>query len=419
MYVRNKIDNAYVAELKTEIAKRFAKKDVLSDGQMSIRINSIWKEYTEANARYGQNLSRIQEMHRAIGTLEQLGYCTLKRGRGSEFYSTMAFSKSQVEVLLHETGVVDPKRELHEATKKAFLNNRGKHTEMTNLCIETVIGSDFRGYIFELPKETASANTSATDYEEYYEELFRVMDAIFTLTEDVFLRNLSVRICGNSKVLEKQYLSKMCMLIRTTDPLMNELTDLEILEQYHIHKTPSMVLLRGYGSIELNNGMVVSLDSYQNPIALTSEQVHMICRSEIENIITVENETTMYSIPVSDQTCLVYTEGFPSDTVIQCLRVMIEQNSIEKIQHFSDLDPYGFYIWRSLRGKLPEVDVQTYRMDTDTYLENEARAMKMLDSHRRTLSKMLDDDYYSEDQKQLFRLMLDKGKTLEQEGIEF
>jgi hypothetical protein len=57
-------------------------------------------------------------------------------------------------------------------------------------------------------------------------------------------------------------------------------------------------------------------------------------------------------------------------------------------------------------------------MDAETYLKNAEQAIPMTDSNKELFPKLMADPFFTGDEKLMFSLLMERGKTLEQEGVQ-
>jgi len=87
-----------------------------------------------------------------------------------------------------------------------------------------------------------------------------------------------------------------------------------------------------------------------------------------------------------------------------------------KYYHFGDIDCGGFRIWKDLCKKT-EIPFGLLGMDCDTYRRYLKFGRDLTELDKKTLQRMLEDPFF-EGQRELFQMMLEKGKKLEQECVE-
>jgi len=251
--------------------------------------------------------------------------------------------------------------------------------------------------------------------EKELKELLDTCDAISGLKDDVLMRNFSVGRSMGSKGFEQSMKNRVCTIM-APEQYADGVNPNEILKSLHILQNPASVWIKGNGHIVFRNGDTITCSAYTSPLALTRDWVECIDHIDAKSLLTIENLTTFNDYHIRAGEFVVFTSGFANSLVVEFIRKCAADNALTSVKHFGDIDAFGFVILRDLVSRTG-IEISPYYMDALTYEANKAQAINMTDGNRTLFQKLIGDPFYSAEDKGLFRLLLEEGKTLEQEGI--
>lgn len=263
-------------------------------------------------------------------------------------------------------------------------------------------------------KYDAENDTSAA--EKGLSVLLNVCEAVYAQQDDIMLRNFSSNILVTSKDFEGTIMKHVCAIM-SPDQFADKVDPYEILKELHILRNPASVWVRGHGRILFQNGDVMTLSSYSTPFAMTRSLVESIVTVETKALLTIENLTTFNDYEPSREDLVVYTSGYANSLVVRFLQIVLRDCRLQYTRHFGDSDAYGFDILRNLSDRVGN-RFAAYHMDVETYWKNAEQAIPMTDSNKQLFPKLMVDPFFTEDEKLMFSLLMERGKTLEQEGIQ-
>lgn len=252
-----------------------------------------------------------------------------------------------------------------------------------------------------------------------YKELLKLTGAVLTEPEEIFVRNLSIRLFGDSKRVEQ--------LEKRVEALLFQYGEFEekdsVLEECGIVHTPTYVMIKGNGRIRLG-AQEIDLSALKGDIALSTESIKELESVAVQGmrVVTVENLTSFHEYG-NREDFVIYLGGFHNKIKREFLTFLYEQNQEKEYRHFGDIDAGGFYILEHLKRKT-EIPFTSLYMDAEI-LCRYADCTKPLTNHDRIrlerLEKELDQKLQTgtltEDYRATIRLMLEKGCKLEQEAV--
>ncbi len=267
-----------------------------------------------------------------------------------------------------------------------------------------------------------------------FEKLCQLVWRILTNDKECFLREFSVKFFNDSKVAEKDVEKAVGIIVRFHDNSddFKTLDTTEVLEEYNIYRNPSWLMMKGTGLFSVigrePNRMVVDLQAVPGGVGIANQDIEQICWSHEKKpdmVLTIENLTTfhrwdakVFEAEQSGNNILcIYLGGYHNKAKRQYLKKLYASYPEAEYCHFGDIDCGGFRIWKDLCIKT-EIPFKTFLMDCSIYTSYLEYGRSLTEQDRKTLHQMQEDAFFSE-YRELFALMLEKGKKLEQECIDF
>ena len=284
------------------------------------------------------------------------------------------------------------------------------------------LSAALRKYIEEQEKRLAAGKLpeyyedSMTDYRDIW-KAFRKLQEI---REDIYIRDLSVKLYHDSKRLEYLRTRISGCLYRYGDYPDRD----TILEECNVIRTPSYVMIRGPVTITLGE-QILDVGKLYGDIAFSTRSLKNITGITVygKKVITVENLTSFHRDDFSGDEVLLYLGGYHNSVKREFLKKLYSENMEIKYEHFGDIDAGGFYIYEHLRRKTG-IPFRTRNMDAKT-LERYATYTKKLtindiDRIKRLMARYENGEIENPEGKgitETLRLMLEKGVKLEQEVV--
>ena len=359
-------------------------------------------------------------IHEQLEVLEEKGYIRLvwkhkKRGHILEKCELVTEAADAAYVYLRRT----PRTEREQKIKEICYAYRGKAKEL----------DDFLRWVETRLSAGESVQKYANvDNPEEFDRLCGLIWRILTNTKESFLREFSVQYYHDSKLVEKEIEKAVGIILHFThNDGLKDLEEAEVLEEFNIYKNPSWIMLKGAGSFRVENvdseASVIHMRSVPGGIGIANGDINKIEWSreiEIHKILTIENLTTFHRWKLSGEedsaTLCIYLGGYHNRTKRQFLKNLYDVYPQAEYYHFGDIDCGGFRIWKDLCEKTG-IPFRLLGMDCDTYRRYLKFGKDLTELDKKTLQRMLEDPFF-EGQRELFQMMLEKGKKLEQECVE-
>ena len=240
------------------------------------------------------------------------------------------------------------------------------------------------------------------------EQILKVLAEVENVEEEVFIRNFSIRVLGDSKAFDKIKTSVVSILCKY-----GEYADKDhVLENLNIVNNPGYVYAKGNGRITVS-GQVIDFGSLDGDLGLSSALLDNIESVQVyaSKVITIENLTTFNSYADKDAFA-IYLGGYHNSIRRKLIRKIHEQNPDLAYFHYGDIAAGGFNILLDLRAKTG-ISFVPYNMDVATLEKYKDFTKKLTENDKSRLKNLLGGEFDL-----VVRYMLEHDCKLEQEAIE-
>ncbi|WP_430509722.1 Wadjet anti-phage system protein JetD domain-containing protein [Gottfriedia solisilvae] len=320
-----------------------------------VKPEKIYKKY---NANDG-DFEEISRLNQLVNKLTEKGFIYTK---------TEAFGTQIQSIYLVDESILDIEKYLSD--KYGYVS-KDLQIEQLQLLVDY-----YKNASPICEKECALLSESVDNRKvpKNYKELDAVFKAISFIENnqtDLYIREVSMKVYGDSKFFEKVTLQPVCTLLRKySDRTIeeNELID-EILVDYHIYKEPQKLCIKGNVVITIS-GNDVDLSGFSEGIEimasdLTNIQSIKICASKF---MTIENKTSFLRYK-DDDTVTFYLGGYANRYQREFIKMVHDTNPDIKCMHFGDIDAGGFWIHHNL-CEITGINFALFYMSSDE-LKNE------------------------------------------------
>jgi len=370
---------------------------------VSIKPRNLYSRYDEQFADYHE----IESINNAVQRLEKKGFVVGKKKRYSDDYSNISLVEKSINNLLsyaHQTYDINlPDDELEK--EKALIDLYSKKGKLTDFYINNDINRRI---------ESRSGRYNPDDDAQF----LKLLDFVQNNAEELYIREVSMKVFGSSKILERQYLTRLCNLINTINhnDMVEENANGEILKEYHINDTDREILIKGNLVIHFNNHLLNVAD-YLDGISLMSSDIVRITKIEVRDkqFMTVENKTSFLRFNTKGCSAM-YLGGFAGRYQIQFLKKLYEDNREIEYFHFGDIDMGGFRIYQNLCDTTG-ILIHTYHLSIED-LKNPLYSTclsSLTDNDRINSKELQQSNIYGE----TIKYMMKNNIKLEQEIISY
>lgn len=251
-----------------------------------------------------------------------------------------------------------------------------------------------------------------------YIDLLELIIETYQNQEEIFIRDLSIKIFHNSKRIGDLKARAQALMYQYGEYEERE----SVLEECGVVDTPTYVMMKGNAVLNLS-GQIIELFRLKGDIALSTLSLKELEKIQIlgKRVITVENLTSFHDYP-NNGDFIVYLGGFHNKVKQKFLCFLYEQNRDKEYRHFGDIDAGGFYILEHLKRKT-KIPFQSIYMN-EQILEVYKEHWKELSTNDRKrlvdLLKRFNDENREENQEMyqdVIQFMLEHNCKLEQEAI--
>ena len=339
-----------------------------------------------------------KEINQNLDTLKKKGFITTKAEKSGKIRSVSL-----------EENAIEQVYEYIKRTPKADRNNQIIELWDNYNDLQDDLFSPLREYIKE-QKIRISTNKAVQFFDGSfvdYEDLLNAVKAVLSNQNEIFIRELSVKLFNNSKRLEAIENTVRSFLYKY-----GEYDDKDtVLEEHNIIKTPTYVMVKGNGI--LHCGETIDLSKIKGDIGLSTQTLKDLSKVELNgaNIITIENLTNFHKYH-SDNELVIYLGGFHNSIKRDFIRLVEKCNPKTVFKHFGDIDAGGIYILEHLKRKTG-INFIPYNMDIYTLEKNKDHWINLTENDKNRLSLIADK---TNDYKEIIDYMLKNNCKLEQES---
>ena len=248
------------------------------------------------------------------------------------------------------------------------------------------------------------------------DNILRAVAFIENNKENLYIREVSMKVYGDSKSFENTTLQPVCNIFRKHSKRYlkeDEMLD-EILLDYHIAKEPQKLCMKGKAIIHIS-GKEVDISAFSEGVEFRASDLINIQAIDImaPKFMTIENRTS-YLRYHKDDVVTFYLGGYANRYQRDFIKIVHASNKEASYLHFGDIDAGGFWIHHNL-CEVTGVKFDLYSMSVDELENSEFTAClhKLSDNDRVRLQELKTIDVY----KEVVQYMLRKNVKLEQEII--
>lgn len=248
------------------------------------------------------------------------------------------------------------------------------------------------------------------------DDILRAIAFIEKNQEDLYIREVSMKVYGDSKYFENTTLQPVCNMLRKfSDRAFEEDKILdEILLDYHIAKEPQKLCIKGKAIVSIS-GKEVDISGFSGGVEFLASDLAEIqsIKLMVPEFMTIENRTS-YLRYHNDQVVTFYLGGYANRHQRDFIKMVYADNSDVRYLHFGDIDAGGFWIHRNL-CEVTGVSFELFCMSTYELKNGEYASClrRLTDKDRTRLQELKTIGIYAD----VVQYMLDSNVKLEQEIV--
>lgn len=299
-----------------------------------LKPQELYKNYADNNA----DISEKQRLDEAVHALMDLGMVTV---------DCLKFSTDMEKIYLCEENV--------DAVYGYLKDNYGMTPQHV---LSEQVKRLVQQYAFSGELVRCYADSIRTQAEDPRQQIdlsrmeanLQMLDFLQRNGEDLYVRELSSLVYGDSKWFEHNNYEEICSIVREALHMPREETERndDILAHYHVTPAEQEIIIKGDWKIIWDNCMIETA-KLKGGIAISSSDIKDIRKITVRaaNLMTIENKTS-YQRMTDSNTAMVYLGGFASRPQTVFLQKVIADNPAINYYHFGDIDVGGFLIHHHL-----------------------------------------------------------------------
>lgn len=380
--------------LNTLLDKYEKSKSFISSNQVAqhftIKPESLFQKYKDDS-----EFELYCAVNESIDHLEKQGYIKVKKYKNGVVQSVTLIITKLNDIYVY----IDRKPKTDTVSE---LRNLLLHYKDANVILSAYCARQLEKLDLNKPVEFFYEDIPA------FEAVLKVVSEITCVENEMFERDFSIKVLGDSKAFERVRPKVVSLLYEYGDFPEKE----TLLADLNIVKNPGHVYFKGAGTISIC-GQKIDFSKMDGDIAISSVMLKNIDSIEVlgSTVVTIENLTTFNAFKCTDAFA-IYLGGYHNTNRRNFTRRVYNQNPNKNFLHFGDIDAGGFYILEHLR-KRTGINFSPYKMDAETLKENLAFAKKLTENDKKRLAMLLDSEY-----EDTIRFMLDNDCKLEQEAMD-
>ena len=379
---------------------RYAK-NIITNRRIILKPVEIYKEYEKNNA----DISEKQGISEAVSVLTDMGFITADYLRFSDDVEKIYLLEEHLddlyEYLKDEYGVIPQSiivKQVHEIVKKY-------------ICKGEIVQKYCGNIIAQIE------NPRCLLIPDRIEKNLKMLGFLEKNKENIYVREASMLVYGDSKWFENNNYEEVCTFLRTATGRIREEGEKNdaILRFFYVIPAEQEIFIKGSWTIEWEQ-YVLDISKFQGGIAIASGDVQSIKNINVnsENIMTIENKTSFQRLKNEDF-AMMYLGGFANRHQIEFLKKVISDNPNVRYYHFGDIDIGGFMIHKHLcheTAKKFELYCMGIQQLCDMRFSHCLRELTNNDKSR--LGILMEEPYYN-----VLKYMQEHNVKLEQEIVSY
>ncbi len=356
-------------------------KHIITNRRIILKPTEIYADYEENDAC----MQEKQSFHEAVDELLAKGFVAADHLKFSDDVERVYLVEDQIdaiyEYLQDKYGVVPQSMLAYQVNQ--MVEKYAAGGEIVKAYCETVL-EKLKNPGYTLVPEAVEANLSMLRFLE-------------NNTEDLYVREASMLVYGDSKWFECNNYEEICTFLRGVTETPREAAERNdaILSRFHVTPADQEIFIKGGWKIEWDH-YILDVARLTGGVAISSADCQNIVRISVqaECVMTIENKTS-YQRMNRDHAAMIYLGGFANRHQIEFLKRVISDNPDIKYLHFGDIDIGGFLIHKHLcreTSKQFELYCMGIRQLSDSRYRHCLR--KLTESDLARMQALIEDEVY-------------------------
>lgn len=339
-----------------------------------------------------------------VRVLEKAGIVSVIYTNVNRDVKEIIFPLENADALFEYEKLENPRKVIEE--RKQFLTK-----QMENVSEQWLLNY-YEELYSQLEKGNISDNDNVRD-----ENIFKILNALVVLENDVWERKFSTDVLGDSKLFKDNYRARILTILRNHSlKVQDTMKDIEVLAEHGILTYSQILEWKGGIIYSIDDNLVDTSSMYYGTIinAQTLSHAEPVSLEKVKRIVTIENKANYEDQKYNPEILYIYTHGFlsPKERIFLEKLEKLADSSVE-FYHWSDMDYGGIRIFQFMKENLFP-GVQPLLMDKTTYEKTlkEKKGFDLEAGKREKLEKL--DAGELEELKQC---ILEYGVEFEQENL--
>lgn len=377
-------------------------KNIITNRRIILKPTEVYKDYARNNA----DISEKQKIQEAALELNEMGFVSVDHLKFSDDIEKIYFLEERIDALYEymqeEYGIV-PQNTVSKQVHKIVERYKGAGEIVQKYCKSVLAQMKDPGNVI-VP--------------ERIDKNLKMLSFLENNRENIYVREASMLVYGDSKWFEKNNCEEICLFIRTETGRIREESERNdsILNVFHVTPTEQEIFIKGKWKIEWEQ-YELDISKIQGGIAIASGDVRNIksIRVDSECVMTIENKTSFQRLR-DGKAATIYLGGFANRYQIEFLKRVISNNPDITYRHFGDIDVGGFLIHKHLCRETCK-NFELYCMGIEQLQDARySHCLKELtDNDRSRIGLLMEEETYSE----VLKYMNKHNVKLEQEIVSY
>ena len=365
-----------------------------------VKPEKLYKKYNTIDGDYEE----ISMLNQAVECLSNLGFiCCEKETFGTQIlciYLVDEYIQEAEQYLAERCGYVSKDMQIDKLRKVV-----NKYKNASSIC--------------EMECVRLMENIVERKVPKNIDELDDILKAVAFIEnnqEELYMREMSMKVYGDSKYFENVILQPVCSMLRkylNQNLGEGELID-EILRIYHIVRETQKLCIKGKVIINIS-GKELDISGFSQGIEFHADDLINIkyVKLKVSNFMTIENRTS-YLRYSKDDVAVFYLGGYANRYQRDFIKTVYDSNKNVCYMHFGDIDAGGFWIHNNL-CEVTGVNFELFSMSVEELQNKEFTSCfhELTDNDRTRLHELKKNDVYRD----VVQYMLCNNVKLEQEIV--
>ena len=379
---------------------RYAK-NITTNRRIILKPSEVYKDYDKNNA----DILEKQRIYDAVKILKDKDFIDVKYLKFSDDIKQIYLVEENLDdlykYLKDEYGVVPQStisKQVHEIIEKY-------------ICVGGIVEKYCEDILVQIEDPRCTLNPTRI------EANLKMLSFLEQNRENLYVREVSMLVYGDSKWFEYNNYEEICTFVRTATGRIREDGERNdaILKLFDVTPIDQEVFIKGNWTIEWEQ-YVLDISKFKGGIAISSSDVQCIKNISVNSkgVMTIENKTSFQRLKNEDF-AMMYLGGFVNRHQIEFLKKVILDNPNVRYYHFGDIDVGGFLIHKHLcRETAQEFELYCMGIEqlSDTRFSHCLR--ELTDNDKSRLVTLMEEPYCD-----VLEYMQEHNVKLEQEIVSY